>query len=324
VTKLTRRTVIAGLSAFAAMPAASAATDWPNRPVTLTVGFPPGGPVDTVSRILAEALSRRLGQSFVVETKPGATGTMACGLVARTAPDGYTLLAMPGTFSATAAMFQTLPYNPTEDFTFISTTADCPLVLVTHPDSELRTLADVIAIAHARSTPLLYGTAGIGSPQHLAMELFARKADIRLQHVPYKGGMPAITDLLGKRVDLVLDPPTTLVQFVKDGKLRALAETGGDRFFGLPDFPTMVESGFPGFVVTTCQGIAAPARLSDDVARKLNAAIAAVLTEPALIEKLRKIGYSPKPSSPQDHKASVVADIARWKGVVADAHIARI
>ena len=323
MTKLTRRTVVAGLTAFAAMPA-WAETGWPSRPITLVHGFPPGGPVDTLARILAEPLSRQLGQTVVIEAKPGATGTTAAGLVARAKADGYTLLAMPGTFTASAAMFRALPYNPTADFTFISTTAESPLVLVTYPDSEIQTFADVVRIARSRAAPLQYGTAGIGSIQHLSMELFAKEANIRLQHIPYRGGLAAITDLLGKRVDLVLDPPTVPVQFIKDGKLRALAVTGAGRFFGLPEVPTMIESGFPGLVIAARQGIAAPAALPADIVGKLNRAIAIVLADPVLIEKLKKIGSIPKRSSPEEYKTRVIADIAQWRSVVEDAHIARI
>jgi tripartite-type tricarboxylate transporter receptor subunit TctC len=233
-------------------------------------------------------------------------------------------MAVPGTFTGTAAMFQTLPYNPIEDFSFIGSTAEYPLVLITHPDSEMRTLADVVRVARSRATPLQYGTAGIGSLMHLTMELFAQKANIRLQHIPYKGGMPAITDLLGKRLDLVMDPPTAVVQFAKDGRLRALAVTGEQRFFSLPDVPTLVESGFPGFVVNVYQGLAAPARLPADITATVNRAIATVLAEPAVIENLKKIGNSPRPSSPEDYKAKLVTDIALWKSVVEGAHLSRI
>jgi tripartite-type tricarboxylate transporter receptor subunit TctC len=323
MTKITRRAILAGLSACAAMPAL-AKDVWPERPITLVHGFPPGGPVDVLSRILAEPLGKQLGQPVIVEPKPGATGTTAGEFVAHAAPDGYTLMAVPGTFTSTAAMFRTLPYNPTEDFTFISSTAEYPLVLITHRDSEMQALADVVRVARSRATPLQYGTAGIGSIMHLSMELFAQKANIRLQHIPYKGGLPAITDLLGKRLDLVLDPPTALVQFVKDGRLIALAVTGAQRFFSLPDVPTMAEAGIPGLVVNAYQGIAAPARLPADITAKLNGAIAAVLADPAVIEKLKKIGSSPKQSSPADYKTRVVADIALWKGVVENAHLARI
>jgi tripartite-type tricarboxylate transporter receptor subunit TctC len=294
------------------------------RPITLIHGFPPGGPVDVLSRILAEPLGKQLGQGVIVEAKPGATGTMAGGLVARAAPDGYTLMAVPGTFTGTAAMFRTLPYNPTDDFTFISSTAEYPLVLTTHPDSEIRTLADIVRVAHSRATPLQYGTAGVGSIMHLTMELFAQKANIRLDHIPYKGGMPAITDLLSKRLDLVIDPPTATTPFVKDGRLRALAVTGAQRFFSLPDVPTLVESGFPGLVVNSYQGLAGPARLPADVTAKLNRAILAVLAEPTVIETLKKVGNSASSSSPEDYKRRLVADIALWKSVIDNAHLARI
>ena len=318
-----RRGVVLGLSILPALPV-RAADIWPRRPIVLIHGFPPGGPVDVLSRLLAEPLSRELGQSVVVEAKPGATGTTAAALVARGQPDGYTLLAVPGTFTATAAMLKSLPYNPIEDFTFISTTAEYPLVMVTHPDSGMQTLADVVRGARSRNAPLQYGTAGVGSIMHLSMERFASQANIRLQHIPYKGGMPALIDLLGKRLDLVLDPPTALVQFVIDNRLRALTVTGADRFFALPHVPTMTEAGFLGFVVAVYQGIAGPARLPTDIVTRLNRAIAVILADPILREKMRNVGNNPAPSSADAYKARVVADTALWRRVVEDAHIARI
>ena len=323
MTPMTRRAVLAGLSACTAMPV-GAKRVWPERPIALIHGFPPGGPVDVLARILADPLARLLGQPVEVEAKPGATGTSAAGFVARAVPDGYTLLAIPGTYTATSAMFRSLPYNPVDDFSFISSTAEAPLVLVTYQDSEIRTLADIVRVARQRATPLQYGTAGIGSIQHLTMELFAKKANMPTQHVPYKGGLPAITDLLGKRIDLVLDPPTALMQFVKAEKLRALAVTSADRFFGLPDVTTVSEAGYPGFVVTTRQGIVAPAKLPPDITLKLHQAITTVLADRMVIEKLKAIGSVPQPASPDEYKARVVADIALWKTVILDAHVERI
>jgi len=174
VTDISRRAILAGLSACCATPVFGKGA-WPERPITLIHGFPPGGPVDVLSRILAEPLGRRLGQPVIVEAKPGATGTTAAGLVSRAAPDGYTLMAVPATFTGTAAMFRTLPYNPTEDFTFISSTAEYPLVLITHADSEFRTLADVVRVARSRETPLQFGTAGIGSIMHLTRSCSRRR-----------------------------------------------------------------------------------------------------------------------------------------------------
>jgi tripartite-type tricarboxylate transporter receptor subunit TctC len=292
--------------------------------VTLVHGFPPGGPVDTLSRILAEALSKRLGQQVIVESKPGATGTTASGMVARAAPDGYTLLAVPATHVATAAMYRSLPYHPIDDFALISTTAEYPFVLVTHSDHPVRTLDDLIERARSQDTPLQYGTPGIGSLQHLSVELLALRAKIRLQQIPYRGGAPAITDLLGKRLDLVVDPPTSLIGHIGSGKLRALAVTGADRFFSLPNVPTIAECGFSGYAVTGYQGIAAPAGLVDGVVKRIQSEIAAVLTDASVIAKLQTIGNTPIPSSPDQFKSRLAKDIAQWSKVIAEAKIERI
>jgi tripartite-type tricarboxylate transporter receptor subunit TctC len=321
--ELTRRTVLTGLASFAAKPALADAT-WPNRPITLVHGFPAGGPVDIVARILAEALSKQLGQRVVVDAKPGASGTTAAGYVARAAPDGYTLMAVPATYTGTAAMYRKLPYRPLEDFSWIGTTVEYPYVLVTHAEHPIRSLADVIKRARSEGAPLQYGTAGVGTLQHLAMELFARVANLKLQHVPYRGGAPAITDLLGKRLDLLLDPPTALVSHIANGTFRALAVTGRDRFFSLPDVPTMTEAGFPGFAVTAFQGIAAPASLPESIVRKLSRDIAVVLADPSVVEQLRKVGNNPRLSSPDGFRALLSEDIDRWTKLVADASIERI
>jgi tripartite-type tricarboxylate transporter receptor subunit TctC len=323
MTQLTRRQMLSGLIASGVVPA-RAETPWPNRAITLIHGFPPGGPVDIVARILAEALSRRLGQQVVVDPKPGAAGTMAAAQAARATPDGYTLFAIPATHTGTAAMYRTLPYRPIDDFALISTTVEYPYVLVTYAGHSIRTLADVITRAKLPSAPLQYGTAGVGSLQHLSMELFAKMAGLRLQHIPYRGGAPAITDLLAQRIDLLLDPPTALIQHIGDGRLRALAETGRDRFFSFPDVPTIAEAGFPSFAVSAFQGIAAPAGLPGPALLRLNGEIAAVLSDPAVVEKLRKLGNNPAPSSPEQFKARLIADIAQWSKLIADANIDRI
>lgn len=321
--RLTRRTMLAGLGASIAIPA-RADVAWPTRTITLVHGFPAGGPVDTASRILAEGLSTRLGQQVIVDAKPGASGTTAAAQVSRAAPDGYTLLAVPATHTGTAAMYRTLPYRAIDDFSLISTTVEYPYVLATHSEHAIRTLADVINLGRTQSAPLQYGTAGVGSLQHLSMELFAKIAKLRLQHIPYRGGAPAITDLLGKRLDLLLDPPTSLVSHIQDGKLRALAVTGKSRFFSLPDVPTIAEAGFPEFSVSAFQGIAAPAGLSSDLVKRLNREVAAVLADPLIADKFKKLGNNPKPSSPEEFKTRLAADIAQWSKLVADSNIERI
>jgi tripartite-type tricarboxylate transporter receptor subunit TctC len=320
---ITRRATLGGLASIIAMPA-QAQRAWPERPITLVHGFPAGGPVDTVARILAEPLTKRVGQQVLVEARPGATGTAAAGQVARAAPDGYTLIALPATHVATAATFRSLLYRPVEDFSLISTTAEYPLVIATNSTHPIQSLTDLIAAAKRQSAPLQYGTAGVGSIFHLSMELFSKVVGIQLQHIPYRGGAPAVTDLLGGRLDFVVDPPTALIPHVISGKLHAIAVTGQNRFFALPDVPTVVESGFPQFVVTAYQGIAAPAGLPVPLLRKLNADVVASLAETAVVDQLRKVGNSPRPSSPEDFKASLSGDIARWSKVVTDANIERI
>lgn len=323
MTDFSRRAVIGGLAALVAAPA-NAEQTWPVRPITLIHGFAPGGPVDTLSRILAEALSKRLGQQVIVDAKPGATGTTAAGLVARAKPDGYTLTAVPATYVATAAMYRTLTYRPIDDFSMISTTAEYPFVLVTHSEHRIQSLSELIDLGRSRGSSFQYGTPGVGSLQHLSMELFGRMAKIQLQQIPYRGGAPAIADLLGKHLDLVIDPPTSLMELIQDGKLRALAVTSASRFFGLPNIPSIAETGFRGYDVSGYQGIAGPAGLPAPIVERLNSEIAAVLTEPQVVERLKKLGNSPRPSSPEEFKSRLATDIAQWKKVVAEADIERI
>jgi tripartite-type tricarboxylate transporter receptor subunit TctC len=321
--KLTRRAFLASAPLVLTLPALAAGT-WPARAVTLVHGFPPGGPVDTLSRILAEGFSKRLGQQVVIEARPGATGTTAAAQVAHSAPDGYTWMAVPATYVATAAVFRNLPFRPLDDFIFVSTTAEYPFVLVTHADGGISSIAALVQTARARKEPLQYGTAGVGSLQHLTMELLAQQGQIHLQHIPYKGGAPAINDILGKRLDVVIDPPTALLPHIESGKLRALAVTSAARFFALPKVPTVAESGFPALSLSAYQGIAGPAGLSAPIVAKLNRVIAETLADPQVVARLRSIGNLPRPSSGEEFRTSLAADIARWNKVVDEAHIARI
>jgi tripartite-type tricarboxylate transporter receptor subunit TctC len=324
VTKPTRRTVIAGGLSLLAIAHARANPDWPDRPITIVHGFPPGGPTDLVSRIVADGLTRRLGQRVIVEGKPGASGTTAAAQVARAAPDGYTLFAVPSGHAFAAATFKTLPYRTVDDFTMISMFTEYPYLMATYADHSIRSVADLISLARTRSTPLLYGTPGNGSGPHLAVELFAKEAKITLQHVPYRGSAPAAIDLIAQRLDFMLDPTAALLQFVNDGKLRPLAVTGERRFVGLPDVPTVAESGVPGYVVTAWQGLLAPAGLPAPILDRLNAEVVAILREPTVAERLHAIGNEPKPTSPQEFKARLQADIAKWTAVVDAANFERI
>jgi tripartite-type tricarboxylate transporter receptor subunit TctC len=324
MTRLTRRMAMAGgLSTLMVAPGRSA-PDWPDRPITMVHGFPAGGPTDLIARIVADGLTRRLGQRVVVEGKSGASGTNAALQIARAMPDGYTLFAIPSGHAFAAATFKSLPYRTVDDFAMISMFTEYPYLMATFTEHSIRTVADLVSLARTQATPLLYGTPGNGSGPHLAIELLAKEAKIKLQHVPYRGSAQAATDLIGKRLDFMMDPPAALLQFVRDGRLRAIAVTGDTRFFALPDVPTIAETGVPGYLVTAWQGLLAPAGLPEAILRRLNAEVVGTLKEPPVIERLRLIGNDPRPTSPEEFKARMAADIAKWTAVVDGSNFERI
>jgi tripartite-type tricarboxylate transporter receptor subunit TctC len=317
--------VLSPVSWSASAQTAPGRTDnWPNRPITLLHGFAAGGSTDILARIIAEGLTKHLGQPVIVEARPGAGSTAATSQVARVAPDGHTLILLTGSNPIAAALYRSLPYRTVDDFSMIGFVVEYPYVLVTYRDHSIRNLADLLATARSRSGRLLYGTAGTGSGPHLGIEHFCKLANIQLQHVPYRGGAPAATDLIGKQIDLVCDPPTNLLEFIKDGRFRALGVTGARRFFSLPEIPAMAEVGVPGYEVTSFCGLAAPAGLPTVLVARLNGAIAAVVKEFAVIERLHALGVEPRTSSPDEFKGFIVAEIAKWSSVVASANIERL
>ncbi len=320
---ITRRTVIVGLSVSAALPV-RAQTAWPERAITLVHGLAPGGPSDIIARIIAEGLARRLGQQVVVDARPGAGGRVAAGQIARAAPDGYTLMTIPSGHAVSAALYKNLAYRTIDDFSMISLLTEYPFVVVTHAENPSRTLADLISTARSRPTPLLFGSAGNGSLQHLAGELLAKTVNATFQHVPYRGSAQAITDLLAKRIDFIVDSPTAELEFIRAGRVRALAVTGASRFFSLPDIPTTAEAGIPGYTFTSWQGLVAPAGLPAPVVNRLTTEIAGILAEPATVERIRIVGNDPSPSSPDALRARIAADIDKWTKVVDAAKIERI
>jgi tripartite-type tricarboxylate transporter receptor subunit TctC len=284
-------------------------------------GFGGGGNIDSISRIVAERLSLRLGQPVVVEPRAGAGGRMAAAQMARTEPDGYTLIMLPGGHSVTAAMHEKLPYDTLEDFTFISLVSQIPLILVTHPDHPVKSVADLVKTSSP--SPMFYGSPGTGTTQHLAGALFAAMAKVNLQHVPTKGGAVVSTMVLGKHIDLAFESPPLMLGLVQGGQLRALATTGPKRFFALPDVPTIAET-IPGYEATSWLGVAGPPKLPADIVKRLHAAVGAVLHEPELIEKYRALGTLPLASTPEGFRQRVADDVAKWTKVVDQAGIKRI
>jgi tripartite-type tricarboxylate transporter receptor subunit TctC len=321
---LTRRTVLTGLAAATALRPDRAFAAWPERNISMIHGLTAGGGVDVSARVIAEGLSRRLGQQIVVEPKPGAAGTLAAAQIARAAPDGYLLGWIPSGYAVTAAMYKSLPYHPLDDVTIIGQAIDFPFVIVTYPDHPIRNIPDLIKTAKTRSEPLLGGVPGAGTPQHMLLEYLSRLAGIKIQIVPFRGGNQALTELLGKRLDFLVDPPIALIGQIKSGALHAIGVTSERRYAPLPDVGTVAEAGFAGFSVTSWMGMAGPAKLPPDITSRLNKELNALIAEPVVVERIHALGSEPKGGAPEDFKALIANDIARWTKVIADAGIERI
>ena len=324
--KLTRRTALGAIGGLAGLAAGrrAYAADWPARTVTIIAGFPAGGPTDFVARLIGDGLSKAFGQPFIVENRSGASGTSAAAFVARATPDGYTLSVIPSGHATAAATFAHPPYRSVDDFSLISLVCDYPYVMCTNAASGIKTVAELLAAARTRPTPLLFGTPGVGSGPQLAIELFALKTRIKVQHVPFRGSEPAALELLAGRLDFMMDPPVTLIPHVRSGKLNALAVSSARRYFALPDTPTLGESGVPGFDVAAWQGLIGPAALPAPIVAKLNAEVVRMLKEPAIIQKLQAVGDEVAPSTPGEFKQRLTADIALWSTVAEEIHFQKI
>jgi tripartite-type tricarboxylate transporter receptor subunit TctC len=320
---LTRRAVLGGVATLA-VGKARAQADWPTRPITIIAGFPVGGPTDFVARLIGDDLSRTLGQSVIVENRTGASGTTAAAFVSRAAPDGYTLFMIPSGHASAAATFAHLPYRSVDDFTMISLVCEYPYVLCTNAASGIKTVGELINAARMRPTPLLFGTPGVGSGPQLAIELFALKTNINVQHVPFRGSEPASLELLAGRLDFMMDPPVTLIPHVRSGKLNALAVSSAHRYFALPDTPTLAESGVTGFDVSAWQGLIGPAGLPAPVVARINAEVVRFLKDPATIQKMHAVGDEVAPSTPEEFKKRLTDDIAVWSALADQIHFQKI
>lgn len=326
MSELTRRAAVFGGLGFAGLAATNvrAEAEWPSRTITIIHGFPPGGPSDVVARIVADGLTRTLGQSVIVEARPGASGTSAAAQVARAAPDGYTLMVIPSGHATAAATFANLPFRAVDDFTAITQASEYPYVMAVPAASEIKSVADLIAAARARSAPLLYGTPGVGSGPHLAVELFALQTKIKAQHIPFRGSAPAATELLAGRLDFMMDPPASLIEFIRNGRLRALAVSSAKHYFALPDLPTIAASGIADFDVTAWQGLIAPAGLPGPIVARLNAEVTRFLKQPMTIERLHAFGNEAAPTTPEGFKKLIEADIAKWTALADEIHFEKI
>lgn len=308
-----------GLLAF---PVAGSAQQYPSRTVTIIVPYPAGGPTDETARIVANFLSKKLGQNFIVENVTGGSTIIATGRVANAAPDGYTLLlGTNGTNATNVALYSKLPYSPLRDFAPITPVATSYLILLCHPSVPAASVRDLVALAKSKKGLLTYGSGGSGSTPHLAAELFKSLAHIELVHVPYKGGSPAMIDLLAGRIDLYFSNTAVAMPHVGSGRVRILAVTSAKREAALPNVPTFSESGVPGYEVTSWFGLFAPAKTPPEVIARLHADVARIVAQPETVKHFDAAGLAPASSTPAQFTEFIRREIDKWTRVVKAAGI---
>ena len=315
----TRRAVLALAATLAAAGPAAAQGTFPTKPVKIIVGFPAGGPLDAHARLLADRLSQNLGQPVVVDYKAGAGGTVGADFVAKSDADGHTLLmANTGTMVINPAIYTKIPYQTLRDFAPVARTAMQPLALVVHPAVPANNLQEFIALAKKNPGRLNYGSAGNGGISHLVPEMFKQATGTFIVHIPYKGSAPAFTDLMAGQVQAMAESIPQASQYVKAGKLRALAVTSRERNPALPDTPTMIEAGLKGFEVVGFYGVLAPAATPKPVLDRLSAAFKAALDAPDVRTKMVTQGADPAFLGADDFKTFLAAEMPRWAKAVKD------
>jgi tripartite-type tricarboxylate transporter receptor subunit TctC len=302
------------------------AQTYPSRPIHLVVGFPPGGINDIVARIIGQKISEDLGQSIVVENRAGAGGTIGADVVARAKPDGYMLLlGSVSNLAMAASLYKDLPYDSTKDFTAVALVAASPNILVVHPDFPVHSVKDLIALAKQKPGTINYASAGIGTSNHLTVELLKVMAGIDLVHVPYKGDTPAITAVLAGQVPMMFPTLPVALSYIKAGKLRAIAVSSSKRSPLLPEVPTVaVSGGLPTFAVSIWVGVVAPSGTPKQIVEKLNAAIRHAVDMPEFREHLEALGAEPAAGTPEEFSAYIASETAQWLKVARAAKIAPV
>lgn len=301
--------------------ASSALAAWPERPVTMVVPFPPGGPTDLVARVLAKQLSDQTGQTFVVENKGGANGNIGMQYAAAAKPDGYTVLYNTSSIALSPNLYRNLSFDPVKDFDAVSSTAVIPLVLLTHPSVPVHNVKEFVDYAKSHPGKLSYASAGAGNVTHLGALLFLRSVDIDAAHIPYRGSAPAMTDLVGGQVQFMTNTLNDSLGFIREGKLRALAVSSKTRSPQLPDTPTLAETVVPDFEMGAWQGVVVPAGTPPEIINSLNAQIRKALQSPDVLKQLAAQGAQPLGASPQEYEQYIRDEIQRWHEVVKAANV---
>ncbi|MBP8150783.1 MAG: tripartite tricarboxylate transporter substrate binding protein [Xylophilus sp.] len=307
--------VCAALCAAAASPLAWA-NDYPSKPVKLVVPYPPGGPTDIVARVVAQKLQEQMGQSFLIENRPGAGANIGAEAVARSPADGYTLVVATTAHAINPSLFAKLSYSITKDFAPISQLTSGPLVIVTNPATPASNVKELIALAKSKQGGLNYASSGNGQSTHLSAELFNAMGSVKMAHVPYKGSAPALTDVMGGQADLMFDTMLSSMPHVKAGKLKALAVTSSQRSPSAPDLPTVAESGLPGYEAIAWNGLLAPAGTPKEVVDRLNVELKKVLDNPEVKQRFEAQGFAAAWNTPSAYAGFLQAEVDKWDKVV--------
>ena len=309
---------IATASLLAALlPGAAHAQGYPNKPIRLIVPYAPGGATDIIGRAAAAELTKTMGQQVIIENRPGAGGNLGAEQVARSAPDGYTLLVSPSSLHGiTPFLYTKLPYDPNKDLAPVIVLGSFANVLVMNPSIKANSVSELVALIKASPGKFTYASSGSGSTIHLSGEMFKSMLNIDIAHVPYKGSSPALTDLMGGQVSIMFDNIPSAITFIRSGKLKPLATTGPTRSSSLPELPTMIEAGFPGYISTAWFGIVAPAGTPKEIIARINAEGQKVTKSPDFIKRMNELGYDIVGGSPEQMGAMIQEELKRWGPVV--------